>query len=500
MKQLLKILSGPHVGGEINLNAGKYIIGSGEEADIIISDSTVLPMQVLIDIANDEIQLEVLDGKVYVEDKPINTGEKIHINPRQPITLGTTCFVVLEEDDSWDEIPFFPMDLSSKTMSSETDDISESPTESEGEISVFDDDEEKEEFGDENHDKTLTDTTDEPLHVREETSNAKKGNLRRILAMLLVLAIALVTVALAWSYIRKSMDAAATKQIVLPTSKLENVLKKHGFTNITIEQQDNQILLKGILSTEQQKKKLYEVASKFGVPIVLDVLTDEGILKTVREVLKRVAPELTAESSESGVFTLRGTVASCDILDKAIKIIKEDVVGVKNIISKVTCLDKVATSINETFRSSGFGGVLQTRILKDRVSIQGKIESNEVSKWNKIYTEIHKKFGTIVESSILIIPSKQANDVGSMINAAIKGKTEQYFNIPVALQNIEGVVIGLEERFIVTRSGQKIYQGDELDGKYLICDIEPNYVVVEKNSRKKKIYFRKPSILLKYYW
>ncbi len=500
MKRLLKILSGPHVGGEINLNAGKYTIGSGEEADIVISDSTVLPMQVLIDIANDEIQLEVLDGKVYVEDKPIDTGEKIHINSRQPITLGTTCFVVLEEDDSWDEIPFFPMDLSSKTMSSETDDISESPTESEGEISVFDDDKEKGEFDDENHDKTLTDTTDEPLHVREETSDAEKGNLRRILVMLLVLAIALVTVALAWSYIRKSINAATTKQIVLPISKLENVLKEHGFTNLTVEQQGNKIILKGILSTEQEKKKLHEITSKFNVPIVFDVLTDENILKTVKEVLKRVAPELTVESRESGAFILKGTVTSCDIAEKAIRIIKEDVAGVRNLTSKVTCLDKIVASINEILRSSGFGRVLYTKILKNKVSIQGKIKSNDVKKWNKIYEEIHKKFGTMAESNITIVPNKQANDLGSVTNTAIKSKTEQYFNIPIDLQNVEGVVIGPEERFIVTRSGQKIYEGDELDGKYLICDIEPNYVIVEKNNKKKKIYFRRPSILLEYYW
>ena len=48
---ILKIFSGPHVGGEVMVRDGHYVIGSDETCDVILSDPFIAPRHARLTVA-----------------------------------------------------------------------------------------------------------------------------------------------------------------------------------------------------------------------------------------------------------------------------------------------------------------------------------------------------------------------------------------------------------------------------------------------------------------
>ena len=59
---LLKVFSGPHVGAEILLGDGDYVIGSDEGCDVIFNDRFVAPRHAKLTIRGPAVRCAAVDG------------------------------------------------------------------------------------------------------------------------------------------------------------------------------------------------------------------------------------------------------------------------------------------------------------------------------------------------------------------------------------------------------------------------------------------------------
>lgn len=103
---ILKFLSGPHAGGEMALDSRDYLLGGGEDADIVLHDNT---------IPDEAVDIRVEGAEVYLKPRP---GVSLHASPdtgplldfEQPVvayqvySLGVLCFCFGHEGGSWPQV------------------------------------------------------------------------------------------------------------------------------------------------------------------------------------------------------------------------------------------------------------------------------------------------------------------------------------------------------------------------------------------------------------
>ncbi|MDR2161741.1 MAG: FHA domain-containing protein [Desulfovibrio sp.] len=103
---LLKILSGLHAGVEMELGAGDWILGSGEESDLLVTDAGVAPRHVLLRIAADgEYALTPRDGAVWVAGAAVTPAGQ-SLPPFAVFSLGGVHMALGHASEPWPALPF----------------------------------------------------------------------------------------------------------------------------------------------------------------------------------------------------------------------------------------------------------------------------------------------------------------------------------------------------------------------------------------------------------
>jgi len=104
---MLKVIAGPNGGAEFFMESGRtYLVGKDPSScDILFQDRSVSNQHLSLTINEDDL-IEIVDleskNGAFVDGTPIN--EKATIKPQEPITLGTTIFVVIDTKASSDTI------------------------------------------------------------------------------------------------------------------------------------------------------------------------------------------------------------------------------------------------------------------------------------------------------------------------------------------------------------------------------------------------------------
>ncbi|MFI3271123.1 MAG: FHA domain-containing protein [Pseudomonadota bacterium] len=89
MNILLKVLTGPHMGAELELTQGDWLVGSDFACDVLLVDVAILPRHALIRIAEDRAWLIPQDGGIVV-DNVLVEQEGQELIPFKPFSLGGT--------------------------------------------------------------------------------------------------------------------------------------------------------------------------------------------------------------------------------------------------------------------------------------------------------------------------------------------------------------------------------------------------------------------------
>lgn len=88
---ILRLFTGPHMGAELVLEPGDYVLGSSLDCDIILNDSSVAPRHLILQVSASPPAVRVvpLDGDALVADEPLRANAELA--PRTPCFVGLTC-------------------------------------------------------------------------------------------------------------------------------------------------------------------------------------------------------------------------------------------------------------------------------------------------------------------------------------------------------------------------------------------------------------------------
>ena len=106
----LRIFSGLHLGAEIELQEGVYVVGSDDSCDLILSDSSLAPrhaaLHILLPESGTQVTAEPLDGKVLLSGEALPGEERLPA--RYPFQLGQIVLAWTEaasaDNAAWQEV------------------------------------------------------------------------------------------------------------------------------------------------------------------------------------------------------------------------------------------------------------------------------------------------------------------------------------------------------------------------------------------------------------
>lgn len=120
----LRVLSGLQRGAEMALHAGHYLIGGGEDCDIVLTDDLVADAHLLIDVSDDALKIEARGGAVAVGETLLQPGEEMLAETPFAISLGQSGFGVGAPETDWSQLSL--PDLAAVMAAAEKADTEES--------------------------------------------------------------------------------------------------------------------------------------------------------------------------------------------------------------------------------------------------------------------------------------------------------------------------------------------------------------------------------------
>lgn len=97
---LLKVIAGPHQGAEIGLHAGKTLIGSDDECDVVLHDVLIAPQHVELELSATGMVAAPLGGRVYINGKRVRDSRQA-LPDFGFLSIGGTHLVIGPAEGKW---------------------------------------------------------------------------------------------------------------------------------------------------------------------------------------------------------------------------------------------------------------------------------------------------------------------------------------------------------------------------------------------------------------
>ena len=309
---LIKILSGPHQGAELQSPPGRLLIGSDEASDIVIADKLVSPQHAALDLGPKELTIEPLGGRVYCNGKRIqNKSEKVPV--LSFLTLGGSTLVAGLATQDWPLLS--PADI--PPLEPDPEPVAEEkPTPAQTEAPSTPVAEKKVEAG-----KTP------PPQAKPRSPRFW----RALLGIFVGLFLLSVWAILAWYY-RFDFSDHPDFVSVSPKEKVTAVVEKVGLSKqVQIEDAGDGLIVKGYVDTDDELNRLSAGLRDDASGVILRVWSRQHMEATTRSLLQQEGLNLAVGTSSDGQIRISGYVDNPEAWVKAKEIILKEVPGIKGI-------------------------------------------------------------------------------------------------------------------------------------------------------------------------
>jgi type III secretion protein D len=99
---LFTIFTGVHAGAEIRLAAGEYVLGSAEDCDVVLTDSSLAPRHLALTVAAQNVRVRPLEGALSLKGAPC--AEAVDLPEATPLLAGLVCFAWVRPGQGWGDM------------------------------------------------------------------------------------------------------------------------------------------------------------------------------------------------------------------------------------------------------------------------------------------------------------------------------------------------------------------------------------------------------------
>ncbi|MEM9044523.1 MAG: type III secretion system inner membrane ring subunit SctD [Pseudomonadota bacterium] len=101
---VLRVLSGVQLGAEMSLMPAEYVIGSGDEADIILADGALKWKHAGVTVDSEGATIEAIEGSVNVAGERLDPGKRRQLELPATLVIGLLIIGVGKQTTDWSQI------------------------------------------------------------------------------------------------------------------------------------------------------------------------------------------------------------------------------------------------------------------------------------------------------------------------------------------------------------------------------------------------------------
>ncbi|BDV01954.1 hypothetical protein TDMWS_20390 [Thermodesulfomicrobium sp. WS] len=454
MAFLLKILNGPHGGAEVALDTGTHLVGSDASCDFVLNDAGIKAQHCRIEVRDGSLSMMPLEGTVWNGERRFESGETVSVATGTLYRLGTTIVSFLREGEPWED-PELPPLLAEET-----------PTE--------------------HRPKSLGEDISEGVGVGEPPKTGgrngpwRKGAMFMTIAIPVVAALCLATFHLGRSKLALQEDAASSRAGATPDiQSLRNLLTAEGYASLRLDAgPEGVFVVAGVVPSEARRSHLRKLLAAWGHPVRLQAVTAQE----VRDVVTTLLAGTTAFGGETrldeeGVVHVSGYLPNNRDLEQLRHLLRRDLpVDDLPIQWHIRTIEEAEEDLRKLLAEQHLDG-LQTKRTDRAVFVSGVVPPVH----EDAYRSLVERFTALYGPGILKEVQVEVAPI-----------------LPPSFQ-IEAIMLG-SRRFVVTTSGRRIKEGEEVGDGYVIESIKKDKIVLRRGQEPRQTIAVQPSIVMQHTW
>lgn len=473
---MLKIFSGPHNGGEFELDDADYTIGQDEDCDIVFSDQSLSGKHARLTIRDGEFLISPLDGSVYLAGELLGPGE--HLIPTyEMVTMGGTNFAFGFSKDQW---PKLTIPLINKILDEHEDMHGDRP-----QTEALNQDQ-----SDTSRPEATMDNTRDSIfqtgRLKESFHKVKTQFTEKPLVALGVSLLSILFLSGIFYAIFTMMSPSKPSIIDLEKTYIQRAnkiieeqgLKDHVFASGPF---DNYITVKGYVTTQAQKDNLLGAFQAEGISVDPQLYVISVIEESARIVLSALGYDLKVKMVEDGVLKVQGVVETeGPLMDKLVSL-KKDVAGIERIDDQIIAMDTLGSTLHQIANKYNLLDHLSFSILGRQINVTGSIPEALSDQYNKMIEAVK---AILFDEFQVLAQVKLTPDLDNQLDTAEK-KTFELLN-----QNLSGVVLGNAPYLVFNDTTHYPLKSKLPDGAEIKV-INENEIIFVKNEEETPYPYRK---------
>ncbi|HMR31384.1 MAG TPA: type III secretion system inner membrane ring subunit SctD [Geminicoccaceae bacterium] len=459
---ILKVLSGPHLGAEVQLAAGDYRLGRDDSCDIVLSDRSLSGQHALFAISADGVRVQNLAGEVRLDHQPHQDAARL-LPFFTVIGLGTTHVAVGPEAAAWPELvpPAQPVTQPAQPKEA-TAALADAPVP--GSIAA-------------SAEPSLAAggaPSPPPAAAGEPVAPDRRRNLRRWAARAAALLLLLATVGgfaanrdglLAHRAIEP--ETPVEPQPPSPRDMLTAMLAQDDLARglQVTEDRRGRLVVEGHVDSTTERDLLAEKLKQSPEPVQIRIVAGDQMVATARDTLAALGYDLDVGYAGGGALKLAGYVPEASDLQRAVDIVQRDVAGLAGIRNDVMTDRSILSGLEDRLRKADLGEAIRLRLeANKKITARGTVRAEDMPAWTTIQAAFDRDYGRYLEIVSQVTESRRDNA------------------LPGVQLNVRAVGFG-DLPYVILGDGQKYLEGSVLTDGWTIQRIRPKEVVLSKGGQ-----------------
>jgi type III secretion system YscD/HrpQ family protein len=378
---ILKVLSGPHLGAEVQLGAGEYRIGRDLDCDVVLSDHSLAPEHALLAIAPEGIRVQSRAGEVVID-------RRLHEDPARllpfftMLALGTTVLTVGPEAATWPNLqPPVPGIGESAPPAAVV----------EGAASRA----------------AVQEALPPAATVATKHTAGRHATGVRLAAVSVLLAAAIgvlpflgrgdqqQTTAPDLERLVMSEDAGRDPAAATPEAAIRQRVADLGLAGKLAVEPDGaeRWLVRGHVQTADERQAVEAALDELELPLRYQVMVDAQLEQVARDTLTALGRRLDTVTVEDGVLTLAGFIPEASDLQRAVDIVGRDVRGLRSIDNRVETERSILAAMQRRLADDGLGGLIRLDLENGQIIARGRVGGDRAEAWRALFDSFVEDFG-----------------------------------------------------------------------------------------------------------
>ena len=524
---VLRVLSGVQQGAEMALRRTSYVLGSGEDADIVLADGSLEPRHLSLVITKDGAGIEAVEGSCIIPGQQLAPGESAGLDLPAAIVVGSTVIGLGAKATDWAAVavPEAP-EKAPEPSSQKTEETAEAetvePAETLNEPEITDAEAEPESgAGDPDSEASETEATQKPeaadsgedaLAADKElalsaaiTEKVSKTRLAPWQLAGLVVLLALLGGAAFWVVERSSGDGSemAGYQEVMPidpATKAREIIDGLKLAHLTVAEEPNiGLTVSGVIDTHEQRDTLHAQLDEAQVDVVDRTRVVEQILDAVEVTLSAVNwpdpnfdEHLVVTHEGAGRIAIDGFLGP--EVDKSAlhRQLESDVPAISNLRFTRSDLRTWQDILAQKIEDAGLSDWLTTTPAGAEIRVEGELTAAQARIWRTVgetFVEESRGFPKISIGVTALPDPEPALEVEPTPEPEPMVEISETTVIPRPKISVIGVIMSDNgDAMALLSNGLTVKKGDRFDSGAVVRDVALDRVII--NGGAKEYVFR----------